>query len=64
MEGNKMLIQINNDMLAEMERCIQAEEQEDNQLRQQYGTKVNRMPSAAVNGAYKQSIQDYKMKLQ
>jgi len=25
-----MLIQINNDLLADMERCIQAEEQEDN----------------------------------
>jgi hypothetical protein len=30
LEGNKMLIQINNDLLADMERSIQAEEQEDN----------------------------------
>ena len=50
------MIQINNDMLAEMEKVLAAEEQEDNQLRQQYGAKFNRMPSAAVNGAYKQSI--------
>lgn len=51
-----MMIQINNDMLREMEKTLSAEEQEDNQLRQQYGAKFNRMPSATVNGAYKQSI--------
>lgn len=47
-----------------MEQLIANEEQEDTQLRQQYGATFQRLPSGTVNGQYKQSISDYKNKLQ
>lgn len=62
-QGNQTIIQINNDMIADMESTLNSEEQEDNQLRQQYGPKFNRMPSPSVNQPYRQSISDYKQKL-
>lgn len=51
-------------MIKAMDQVLTDEEKEDTALRSQYGVKFNRMPSASVNGAYKQSIQDYKNKLQ
>lgn len=63
-QGNETIIQINNDMLKDMENTLNAEEQEDNQLRQQHGPKFNRMPSASVNQPYRQGVADYKAKLQ
>jgi len=46
------------------EKTLNAEEQEDNTLRQQHGQKWNRPPSSAVNGQYKQQIADYRGKMQ
>ena len=51
-------------MIVNLEKLMAAEEQEDNQLRMQHGANFQRIPSASVNQAYKQSINDYKMKLQ
>jgi hypothetical protein len=51
-------------MIKNLEEVITAEENEDNQLRQKYGPGFNRIPSVSVNQAYKQSINDYKVKLQ
>ena len=47
-----------------MNTQIQQEEAEDTALRQQYGAAFNRLPSASVNGQYKQSLADYQAKLQ
>jgi hypothetical protein len=46
-----------------MNTLIQEEESEDTALRQQYGPSFNRLPSASVNGQYKQSLADYQVKL-
>lgn len=61
--GNTTLIELNHQILKDMEATLNAEEQEDAQLRQQYGPKFNRMPSQSVNQQYRQSINDYKNKL-
>lgn len=63
MEANSVVIKLNNDMIKSMEQVIADEEQEDTQLRQQYGATFQRLPSGTVNGQYKQSISDYKNKL-
>lgn len=64
MDANLTVIKVNNDLIGAMEQIIGSEEQEDTQLRQQYGGTFNRLPSGSVNGQYKQSISDYKNKLQ
>lgn len=51
-------------MIRAMEQALLDEEAEDLALRTSYGPKFNRMPSTTVNGAYKQSILDYKSKIQ
>jgi hypothetical protein len=53
MQANQVVIKVNNDLIAAMEQAISAEEQEDNQLRQQYGATFQRLPSGTVNGQYK-----------
>ena len=57
-------MQVNNDLISNMEQTIEEEEKEDNQLRAQHGQRWTRMPSASVNGQYKQSLFDYKQKMQ
>lgn len=56
MEANQTIITLNKDMIASMQKTLAEEEQEDAQLRQQYGATFNRLPSGTVNGQYKQSI--------
>ena len=51
-------------MIRAMEQALLDEEAEDLALRTSYGPKFSRMPSTTVNGAYKQSILDYKNKIQ
>jgi hypothetical protein len=46
-----------------MNTLIQEEELKDTALRQQYGPLLDIMPSASVNGQYKQSLADYQVKL-
>ena len=44
---------MNTDVLNVCKQTVDAEEQEDNQLRNQYGARFNRPPSSTVNQAYK-----------
>jgi len=44
-------------MIKEIESIINAEEQEDNAMRQQYGPKWTRTPSAQLNGNHKSVVQ-------
>lgn len=62
-EGAQSLKQVNLDVLNACKQTLEAEEQEDTQLRTQHGTAFNRPPSSTVNQAYKQSIFDYQNKI-
>ena len=50
---------MNLDVIAACRQTLEAEENEDTQLRTQHGQAFNRPPSSTVNQAYKQSIFDY-----
>jgi len=51
-------------LIKDMEGTLEEEEKEDTQLRAQHGAAWTRMPSASVNGQYKQGLFDYKNKMQ
>lgn len=62
--GAEQLKQMNTEIINESEKIINAEEQEDTQLRNSYGANFNRPPSSSVNGTYKQQIFEFKQKLE
>jgi len=64
LQGLESLKQNNLSMLEQMEKQINEEEASDTQLRTQFGTKWNRLPSSSLNGQFKHTIQDYKSKLE
>jgi hypothetical protein len=49
--------------MAASQKTLEDEEREDTQLRQQYGGNFNRVPSASLNGQYKQQLIKYREKL-
>ena len=63
-QGAQSMKDINNDIIADCEKQLNEEEAEDTQLRAQYGAAFNRPPSASVNAQYKQSIFEYKQKIE
>lgn len=63
-DGAANLKNVNMEVLGAVEQVLTAEEAEDTQLRTQHGAKFNRPPSATVNQQYKQSIFDYKGKME
>ncbi len=56
--------QLNMDIITACRSLIDAEENEDTQLRTQHGARFNRPPSSTVNQAYKQSLMDYQTKIE
>jgi len=52
--------QLNTDIINDCDSIVKKEEEEDGQLRAQYGTNFNRPPSGTVNAAYKQQIFEFR----
>lgn len=55
--------QVNLDVIGACQSTIDQEEKEDTELRTQHGNKFNRPPSATVNQQYKQSLVEYRGKM-
>lgn len=63
-EGCEQVKQSNMNLINEMNQILEAEEQEDNALRAQHGSRWTAVPSASCNGQYKQSLFEFNQKLQ
>lgn len=61
--GTESLKQMNTEVLNVCKQTLDGEENEDTQLRNQYGARFNRPPSSTVNQQYKQSLFDYQQKI-
>jgi hypothetical protein len=57
------LKQINTEIIGACEKVLNEEEQEDTALRNQHGPKFNRPPSGSVNQQYRQSLFEFKQKM-
>lgn len=62
-EGAIQFNNLNAELITVSEKILNDEEQEDNALRAQHGAQLNRVPSASINGQYKQQLIQYKEKL-
>ena len=62
-QAGESLKQVNADMLAQCQKTLDDEESEDSAYRTQHGSKFNRPPSATVNQQYKNSLTEYKQKM-
>lgn len=63
-EGCEAVKQSNMNLINEMNQILEAEEQEDNALRAQNGSRWTAVPSASCNGQYKQSLFEFNQKMQ
>lgn len=54
---------MNSELIDASNKILNDEEQEDAALRAQYGGKFTRLPSASLNGQYKQQLIQYREKL-
>jgi len=61
--SNQNFVQINNDVVQSIEQSINEEESIDTNLRQQHNL-GQVVPSARVNGPYRQNVDNYKQKMQ
>lgn len=64
MSGIESLKQNNFNLITQMQKSLDEEEESDNALRTQYGNKWNRMPSSALNQTFRQQLIEYGNKLQ
>jgi len=62
-QGTESLKQMNTEVLGVCKQTLDAEENEDTQLRNQYQQRFNRPPSSTVNQQYKQQLFEYQQKL-